>query len=254
MRHTRSIRFSALLVASAALALSACKSEPEGAAAGTAGEQAEVIAKVAAPAGKAWADVVTKTPEGGYVMGNPDAPIKLVEWGSLTCHVCKEFSEKAFVSIRDNYVASGRVSFEFRNFLRDPVDLTATMLTRCGPPETYFALTEQVYGQQDALLARLQADGAKLQPLLELPENERYIQLANATGLTEFFAARGIARDQANACLAKGADASALANQSGDQGKQYNITGTPTFMINGEVLTFNSWPEIEARMQQMGAR
>ena len=36
-----------------------------------------------------------KTPEGGFVMGNPNAKVKLIEFGSLTCPHCAEFEEQA---------------------------------------------------------------------------------------------------------------------------------------------------------------
>jgi protein-disulfide isomerase len=53
-------------------------------------------AKVAPPAGKAWQDVVVKTPEGGYLMGNANAPIKVVEYGSLSCPHCAEAQQRRF--------------------------------------------------------------------------------------------------------------------------------------------------------------
>ena len=35
-----------------------------------------------------------QTPEGGFVMGNPNAKVKLIEFGSMTCPHCAEFEEK----------------------------------------------------------------------------------------------------------------------------------------------------------------
>ena len=70
---------SLFITAAAALALAACGS---GDSAGA--PKGEPIAKVAAPAGKAWTDVVTKTEAGGYKMGNPDAKLQLVEYGAIT--------------------------------------------------------------------------------------------------------------------------------------------------------------------------
>eukprot|EP01041_Mallomonas_annulata_P018631 gene18631-37641_t len=78
---------SLFITAAAALALAACGS---GDSAGA--PKGEPIAKVAAPAGKAWTDVVTKTEAGGYKMGNPDAKLQLVEYGAITCPGCAQFS------------------------------------------------------------------------------------------------------------------------------------------------------------------
>lgn len=248
LRHSK---LALLVMAALSLGLSACSKESEG----TAGLSGEPIAKVAPPAGKSWADEIAKTPEGGYRMGNPTAPIKLVEYGSFTCSHCAEFSEAASAALRDEFIASGRVSFEFRNFVRDPMDLTAAMLTRCGAPESYFALTEQAMANQAAMFQRVQAAGeAAYTGAINQPDGKRYAALAEVTGLSEFFAARGVAKDQAAACLANGAEAQALAKRTQDQGEQFKIEGTPTFLINGGNIGSMGWAELRTKLQTLGAR
>lgn len=240
----------ALLAAPMVLGLAACSKD------GTAngGLSGDPIAKIAAPAGKAWADMISKTAEGGYRMGNPDAPIKVVEYGSLTCSHCAEFSEKATVPLRDNYVASGRVSYEFRNFVRDAIDLTAAQLTRCGTPEGYFALNEQVFADQPNIFKRAQSAGAALEAATKQPPEKRAIAIAEALGFTEFFAARGISKDQAQACLANAAEAEAIAKRTEAAGVQYSIEGTPTFILNGTKIEDNSWEALKTKLEAMGAR
>ena len=239
----------ALIAAPLALGLAACGKKDGDAPAG------EAIAKIAPPAGKAWGDVVVKTEQGGYLMGNPDAPIKLVEYGSLTCPHCAEFSEKSAAPLRDEFVASGRVSFEFRNFIRDAIDITAAQLTRCGAPESFFALTEQTFANQAAMFQTVQAAG---QPAYEAAMNaapdKRGVALGQITGLTEFFAARGIAKDQGNTCLANAAEATALAERTQKQGDEFNISGTPTFLINGASFEGNTWEVVKAQLETLGAR
>ena len=87
--------------------------------------------------GPSWS---ADTPEGGFLMGNPNAEVKLVEFGSMTCPHCAEFEEKGGEKLIDNYVKTGRVSYEFRNFVRDPFDMTASLIARCGGPERFFRL------------------------------------------------------------------------------------------------------------------
>ena len=68
-------------------------------------------------------------------MGNPDAPVKLVEYGSLTCPHCADFAAAGDASRWSrNYVRSGRVSFEYRNFVLNGIDVAATLLARCAAP------------------------------------------------------------------------------------------------------------------------
>ena len=182
-------------------------------------------------------------------------PIKLVEYGSLTCSHCAEFSAEASAPLRDEFIASGRVSYEFRNFVRDPMDLTAALLTRCGAPESYFALTEQAMANQQAMFQKAQSVGeAAYNTAMNQPDGKRYAALADITGLSEFFAARGVAKDQAATCLANSAEAQALAKRTQDQGEQFKIEGTPTFMINGGVIGSMGWAELRTKLQTLGAR
>ena len=233
------------------LALGACNKQDDAATAGLSGA---AIAKIAAPVGKSWAETVVATPEGGYRMGNPEAPIKLIEFGSLTCSHCMEFSEKGSVALRDTFVASGRVSYEFRNFIRDPIDLTAAQLTHCGTPESFFALTDQVFGYQATLFEKAQAAGKGYEAAVSQAPDRRGLAIADMVGLTEFFAARGIARDQAATCLADTAKAKALADATNQQAEQYKIEGTPTFLVNGTKVDMNTWEQVKAELERLGAR
>ena len=139
----------ALLAAPLALGLAACSGSDDA----DAGLSGDPIETVAPPEGVAsWSEVVATTPEGGYRMGNPDAPIKLIEFASLTCPHCATFAQTSKEELQGNFVNSGRVSLEFRNFILNPLDLAMTMMTRCGAPESFMALTEQAFlGQQELI-------------------------------------------------------------------------------------------------------
>lgn len=245
----------ALMTAPLALALSACGAEDDTAATAGSGPAGEPVEAVAAPEGQQWSEVITKTEQGGYLMGNPDAAIKLVEFASLTCPHCAEFYESAERELIADYVNTGRVSFEFRNFVRDPIDITGAMLSRCSAPESYFALTGQVFeNQQQFFDAMRDAGEGAYQQAVSAPSDQRFVNLGQITGLTEFFAARGVSIDQGNDCLSKGAEAEALANATNEASTQYNITGTPTFLINNTKIDGLTWPEVEAALQRAGAR
>jgi Thioredoxin len=158
------------------------------------------VAAVAAPAGQAWSDVLETTPDGGMRMGNPDAPIKLLEYGSLSCPHCAKLSQEGFGSLVKNYVNTGKVNFEFRSFAIHPQDVPLTVFVRCAPKEAFFPLVEQVYTNFDAMNAPYQ-DKAKLdqaQAAMQLPAAQRWSAFADAIGYSDFFAARGIGEDQVN--------------------------------------------------------
>lgn len=239
-----------LLAAAAAplvLALVACGSDEEGTTSG------EAIAPVAAPAGQSWVETAAVTPEGGNVVGNPNAPLKLVEYASHTCGACAQFSQQATGAI-DKYIESGVVSYEIRNQIHNPIDLTLATLMRCGEPTAFHPLANQVWANLPVVMERAQQDPAALQAAMQAPEAQRFQQIGEVSGLLDFFAARGVSRDQAMQCLANSDQIRQIAENSNTQSEELNVTGTPTFFLNGRMLTETGWEDVEAALQAAGAR
>lgn len=235
-----------------AVTLAACG---QGDTSGSGAASGDKIAPVAAPAGKQWADVVSRTPEGGWLAGNPAAPIKLVEYGSLTCPACAGFAGTAAQPLRDKYVNSGRVSFEIRSVpIHGAVDLVLTRLIECAPLETAHPLAEQVWANLNAILAPIQANEAALGQAMQLPDNQRLVAYAERAKLLEFFAARGISVDQGRQCLTNFPAAQTLAQKLQAQAEKDEVNSTPTFFLNGSKLEERGWPEIEMALQNAGAR
>jgi protein-disulfide isomerase len=232
------------------LSLSACNN-----AAQDGSVKGDTVAKTTAPAGKSWSDVVSKTEAGGYLIGNPDAGIKVVEFGSLTCHVCAQFSEEGGEELRDKFVNSGQVSFEMRNFIRDQFDILAAQLTHCAAKESYWPLTEEFFKFQPTLFENdKKVSPAQRAAIEKLSEADRGFAIADAFGIIEFFAQRGISRDQAKTCLANTAAMEKLAKNTGEYTKEYDISGTPTFLINGNKQDVTAWAQLKGRLQEAGAR
>ena len=236
----------------AALALASC-----GGSETVEAPKGEPVAAVAPPAGKQWIDVVSKTAEGGYLIGNPDAKVKLVEYASLTCHVCAQFAKDSGTDLHDNFINNGKISYEFRNFVRDEFDLMAARITRCGANEAMLPLTEQFMEFQETLFANAQKlgeDKTLEARMSSLKGGERFFALADAAGIVEFFAQRGVSRDQSKACLSDTAEMQKLADLTAEYGKKYTIQGTPTFYLNGARLDVTAWPQVKGKLQEAGAR
>ena len=129
-----------LACAVAILALAACnknKNQPEG----TAANETVTITQANPPPGGTWADVVNETSD-GYMMGNPNAKVKLIEIGSLSCPHCKAFEDEGVPALVEKYVKPGKVSWEFRPYLiHGPIDMAADLIIRCNGPKTFFPST-----------------------------------------------------------------------------------------------------------------
>ena len=239
---------SGLALIALSLTVAACGKKDEGGAA-----SAEPVAAVAAPAGTSWSTTITQTPEGNFVMGNPQAKVTLVEFASYTCSHCRDFAVEASEEIR-KIVDTGKMSYELRNFIRDPIDMSTALLARCGGKDVYYPISDQFFANQTAMFEKAQALGdAKYQQLMSGAPSERFANIANAVGLVEFAKQRGIAEDQAKQCLADSAAAEKLAKGVEAASQQYKIEGTPTFVLNGVVIENTAnWATLQPKLKQAG--
>jgi protein-disulfide isomerase len=239
------------LLALAPLLLTACEDAATtegGAAAG------EALPAIAAPAGTQWIDTVTVTPEGGFMTGNPDAPLKLVEYASHTCGHCATFAQTGKPVLKEQYLPTGVVAFEQREVFLNPFDVVIAALAQCGAKEQMQPLSDQVWQNLDSVFAGLQGNPQAMEAAAALPINQRFVAMGEASGLIDFFAARGLSADQARTCLADAPKIEALVKTVEANSARDNIQGTPTFFLNGKKLEGTTWEAIEPQLKRAGAR
>jgi protein-disulfide isomerase len=196
--------------------------------------------------------VVNPTSAGGFVMGNPNAKVKLLEFGSLTCPHCREFDEKGAQPLIDKYVKSGQVSWEFRNYVRDPFDLAASLIARCNGAKTFFPLMRGMYKDQPKWIAKIQeAPQAQLEQLQNLPPNQQFVATARLAGLQDWAAARGVPVAKSTQCLANQNSINQLVQMNSDTTNQFpDFPGTPTFVINGKMVPqTGTWDKLEPALK-----
>lgn len=221
--------------------------------------QGAPVAATPPPAGRDWTQVVAKT-EQGYQMGNPAAPIKLVEYGSRLCPTCGAFANQGYAPLTENYVKTGKVSFEFREFLvHGPPDMAPALLGRCVGTDAFFPMLEQMFANQEQFTSRWQAmTPAQQQQIVAAAPAEAFRLWAENMGLIDFVKERGLPEATARACIANQAEVDKLTKQTQDNGPgpvgSGTVTGTPTFLINGQVADgVVSWPAMEAALKKAGA-
>lgn len=217
----------------------------------------QLLAPVAAPNGGDWTKTVSQTAEGGMLMGNPNARVKLVEFSSLTCPHCAQFAENGAPKLVADYVKSGQVSFELRNFVRDPLDITMALIARCnGAGPQFFALSDALFKQQKPIFDRLQAaPPAELQSLANLPPAQQFSRYATLAGLPAIAAQNGLPANKVAQCLANQSETEKLVAMNSGASSTYDIKGTPTFLINNKVVDLGSvsedkvWDALEQRIR-----
>lgn len=246
---TASLRI-ALLSSLGALALASC-----GDGAADPSKQQDVVAKVAPPAGKSWSQVVRFDADGGTVMGNPDAPIKVLEYGAFTCGHCAQFAKDSHEEIKRDFVDTGRVSYKFTPFMLHPVDAIAGAIVRCTGPDRYFPLADATFLEHDAFVAGAQKPQAGIEAAMQLPPAQRFGALAKGWGIDQFYQQRGVPAATIDQCLSKVENVSAIEKSTNEGVEKYQIAGTPTFIINGQVAEgIASWGPLRDRLRTMGAR
>ena len=216
------------------------------------GAQSSVSAKPAArhASGKNWAlrtwdRTVTLTTDGFPVLGNPAAPVKLVEFISYTCPHCADFNAESHDQLRGDMVRRGDVSVELRPFVRNEIDLMPSLLALCGTKDKFF-------GNNDALLAAQKtwfkepADQG-YQARWQAVEGDKIAQrklIAKDLGFYTVMQGRGFTVATIDACLAEQKLADRLIQQTDTASTAIGVIGTPSFLINGKLQTVYGWPEL----------
>ncbi len=218
---------------------------------------AAVLAAPAKPGARAqnWNQTVTRTPLDSYVLGNPDAPVKLVAYISYTCSHCAHFEAESDGQLRIGFIAPGKGSLEVRSFLRDPVDLTVALLTHCGPPAKFFGTHAAFLRTQAKWLAPATALTEGQRKRWSDPDFKvRTRAIASDLKLYDIMARRGFNRGMVDTCLADQGLADRLAKHTKEAVDKDFVTGTPSFLLNGLPLAGTSnWetlkPQVEARLR-----
>ena len=147
-------------------------------------------------------------------MGPADAKVTIIEYGSFTCPHCAAFHETVYKPLKADYIDTGKVRFEFREFYRNKYDLWAGMMTRCGGEMRYFGITD--------ILLTTQAEWAATDDATVVVENLKRI-------------GRSAGMDDAalDACMNDEALAKAMVAHFQETSTADDVQGTPTVFING---------------------
>lgn len=196
-------------------------------------------------------DTVTFVPSGAYVMGNPNAKVRLVEYLSFTCSHCAEYVAESAVPLKRDYLFGGKVAVEMRNAVRDRYDFAAALLARCGGPMLLIGNTEMLMATQNRWLAKAPAfDAANATKLAKMPLNDSLKLIARGLGLDVIMKQRGIAQPKLDACLIDKASQDKIMAMTNEAWNIRKIKGTPSFLINNQLFEGpGHWSAIEPALK-----
>lgn len=162
------------------------------------------------PVGRAMAQATQAATVEERVLGDPDAPVTIIEYASLTCPHCASFHTGTLPALKERYIDTGKAKLVYRDFPLDQQALNAAAIAHCAGPDRYFAFIEALYASQPRWA------GAS-------DPREALIQLAGLGGLV---------REKAEACLADESLMDAILQTRLDGQGQYGVDSTPTLIIN----------------------
>lgn len=197
-----------------------------------------------------WTKTVVATDDGGFRMGNPKAKIAIVEYGSLTCPHCRHFAETAMKPLLNQYVRTGKASYEYRSLVLNGIDIAATLVARCGGASHFFPVAEELYATQMTWVSKV--TGEESEKLSALPPEQQMLGVAKVTGLIPIAAKHGIPAAKAEACASDEAAAEAL-EQAAQAASDKDVQGTPTFFVNGKKVAAGDWATLEPFLKEAGS-
>lgn len=197
----------------------------------------------------AWSANVSVSAIGAHIIGNPAAKLRLVEYFSYTCHVCADFAKAGTAPLKTQYVDTGLVQVEYRNLVRDPVDMTAALLARCGGAMAFAGNHDAIFAAWPTWFAAVQkASDAQMERWYEGSVGERARRIAADTGLAALMLRRGYTQSQLNACLDSEVAQTELAAMTNIGHNADRVSGTPTFFINGRNAEVVHWSDLKSRL------
>ncbi|MBS0384730.1 MAG: DsbA family protein [Proteobacteria bacterium] len=154
------------------------------------------------------------------VLGSPNARLTLIEYASAACPHCAHFHETVFPQLKANYIDTGRVFFIFRETLTAPaaVALAGFQVARCNGADAgeYFSRIGEIFADQQQMFAT-----GTMQGVLDT--------------LDMVGSHHGLSSKQVMQCI-EDRDGQARVQRFDQGSTQFNVTGTPTFILNGQKL------------------
>jgi len=242
-----------LTAAVAVMALAGCnKSNGQGNTAAIAADSKVTITQAAPPPGGSWTDVVNQTTD-GYLMGNPNAKVKLIEIGSLGCPFCKRFDDEGVPTLMNNYVKSGKVSWEFRPYpIHGSIDLAAELIASCNGVKGFFPLALALYKDQQSWMGKVEsAPQDKLAQIQQLPGSQPVAAMANLAGLPDWAAQHGVPHAKSQQCLTDQKMVDHFVQVTSDVRDDYpDFDSTPSFVLNGKLLPkeVSTWAALKPQL------
>ena len=155
------------------------------------------------------------------IIGNPDAPITIIEFSDFQCPFCARFHVETLPSIMNEYIDKGQVKLVFRDFPIQsihPNALPASVASECANEQGKFKEMHDKLFENQKEWSNQSLDNLMI----------TFTQYALDIGLED---------EKFDTCLKNGKYVEEIQKDL-DDGRNYGITGTPGFFVGNDQIGF----------------
>ncbi|MBK1669948.1 hypothetical protein CKO28_18090 [Rhodovibrio sodomensis] len=157
---------------------------------------------------------VTQVGENEHVLGDPDAPITIIEYSSLTCPHCASFHNNTLPKLKEQWIETGKAKLVYRHYPLDRLALAGALVANCFEGDRFFAVMDMMFARQRQW-TRSDNPGQALQ------------RIASQAGMDS---------KTFNQCISDQQEAKKILDRQQVGRNQANVQSTPTFLIDGEKI------------------
>ncbi len=168
-----------------------------------------------------------------HVLGDPKAPVTIIEYGSVACPICGHFNDDVMTTIKSKYIATGKVRYVFRPMLTgvDTIAIAGERLAECAGKDKYFDVVDAIMKGQKEFYAYGESD-VFARPVL--------LRIAKSFGFDE------AAYDK---CVVDPAGFAAV-KANNDKYLDSGVRSTPTVMVGSKTMIDPDLKQLEDAIAQ----
>jgi protein-disulfide isomerase len=167
-----------------------------------------------------------------HTMGDPNAPVTLIEYVSFVCPACAFVHATSIPELKRRYIDTDKVFYVLRVRPINPADFKAEGLAMCAPAGKYFDAVNLLYRRQTEWGAEHMYEHGQGFTMDKQPKTD--------AGLIRMGRAMGLDTQKARSCMYDNQLHRIVDDIARDGDLRYGLTGTPTIIINGK--TFDGVP------------
>ena len=163
--------------------------------------------------------IVLNISKDDFVIGDPEAPITIIEYASMSCSHCASFHLETLPDLKKEFIDTGKVRFVFRDFPYNYSALLGSMVMRCIPQEVRYDYMNALY---------------TLQKQWVLSENAKTTE-----ELYKIMQSGGMTKEDFDICLNDSTMENNIIQGIINAQKEFDVKSTPSFLVNGNLVSGN---------------